>query len=71
MNFDDLSKKGLIKAIKPVRKQINDLFTSAEKDIQVAGDLLRLGHYGIARDTAYESMLKSGMALCISMVIDR
>ena len=63
MNFDDLLRNGSIKRFKPVKTQVHDLLGSAANDIQAATELIGLGHYGIARDTAYEAMLKSCMAL--------
>lgn len=66
MNFDDWLKDGSIKPFKPAKTQIQNLLSSAEKDIQASVELVGLGHYGIARDTAYEAMLKSGMALMFS-----
>ncbi|MDI6690230.1 MAG: HEPN domain-containing protein [Actinomycetota bacterium] len=63
MNFEDWLKKGSIKPFKPVGTQVEDLFASAEKDIKASQEILGLGYYGVSRDTAYEAMLKTGMAL--------
>lgn len=63
MNFDAWLKDGSIKRFKPAKTQIHNLLFSADKDIQASVELLKFGHYGIARDTAYEAMLKAGMAL--------
>ena len=66
MNFNELLKDDSIKTYKPADGQISNLLSSAEGDIQTANDLLDLGRYGHSRDTAYEAMLKSGMALMFS-----
>lgn len=63
MNFDDWLKDGSIKSFRPVKTQVHDLLSSAEKDIQASVELVGLGHFGLSRDTAYEAMLKSGIAL--------
>ena len=63
MDFDELIKDGAIKHFKSSTIQINDLLLSAENDIKAVNELTRIGHYGLSRDTAYEAMLKCGMAL--------
>lgn len=66
MNFKDFLDNGSIKPFKPVGTQIEDLLKSAEKDIEASTNLIDLNHYGLSRDTAYEAMLKMGMALMFS-----
>lgn len=66
MNFDDWLRDGSIKRFRPAETQLENLLSSAGKDLQAATELVSLGHHGIARDTAYEAMLKSGMALMYS-----
>lgn len=63
MNFNDFLKDGSIKQFKAVKSQIYDLVSSAENDIQASIELIKREFYGVSRDTAYEAMLKSGMAL--------
>lgn len=63
MNLERWLASGAIKPYVPQQTQITNLLDSARSDIDAAEDLQKLGHYGISRDTAYEAMLKSGMAL--------
>lgn len=63
MNFNGFLKDGSIKPFRPAKTQIEDLLSSAKMDIQASTELIKLGHYGLSRDTAYEAMLKSGMVL--------
>lgn len=63
MNFNDFLKDGSIKPFKAVKSQMYDLILSAENDIQASIELIKREFYGVSRDTAYEAMLKSGMAL--------
>jgi uncharacterized protein (UPF0332 family) len=63
MKFDDWLKDGSIKPFGPSKTQIRDLLASADKDIHAATEVSKLGYYGLSRDTAYEAMLKAGMAL--------
>lgn len=63
MNLKDLVKERLIKPMSPDKDQINALIDSAEKDIEATEEIVKIGHYAIARDTAYQAMLKTGVAL--------
>lgn len=66
MNLDQWLADGTIKRIVPRQSQVDDLLTSADKDIAAAVKLLELQYFGISRDTSYEAMLKAGMALMFS-----
>lgn len=63
MSLSQWLADGSIKSFRPQENQIKDLLASADSDIEAAAQLLESGHYGVGRDTAYEAMLKSGMAL--------
>src|SRR3972149_9487383 len=63
MNLQDLLKDGAIKRFQPRGTQVKALLESAESDLEAAKEILELKHYGLSRDTAYEVMLKAGMAL--------
>ncbi len=66
MDFADWLKDGTLRRSNPSRAQVTDLLASANSDIDAAQELAGLGRLGIARDTAYEAMLKSGLALMLS-----
>lgn len=63
MNLNEMLADGSLKPFQPQGSQIKDLISSGSHDLEAARQLVTSSHYGIARDTAYEAMLKFGMAL--------
>lgn len=63
MNLNEMFADGSLKSFRPQGSQIKDLISSGESDLDAAQQLVTAAHFGIARDTAYEGMLKFGMAL--------
>lgn len=63
MTLDEMLSDGSLKPFEPKGSQVNDLISSGAHDLEASGQLVATSHYGIARDTAYEAMLKFGMAL--------
>jgi len=62
MDLESWLKQGIIKPFKSAKTQIDDLLTSAKSDLEASKEIIELGRYSIGRDTAYEAMLKAGMA---------
>lgn len=62
-DFGNWLKDGSIRSFQPTISQVQDLLSSAQNDLQTARLLRNLERFGHSRDTAYEAMLKTGMAL--------
>lgn len=63
MNLESLLKEKLIKETSVDKDQIGALVDSAQKDLEATNEIIKIGHYAIARDTAYQAMIKVGIAL--------
>lgn len=63
MNLECLRKEKLIKETSVDRDQISALIDSADRDLEATGEIIKIGHFAIARDTAYQAMIKMGIAL--------
>jgi len=65
-NLGELLRNRMIEAVTSSRKDVEDTFKVAERDIGVSKDMLAKGHNDWALNIAYNAMLQAGRALMLS-----